>query len=356
MSEAIIDKSKQIRPGEELDNAKLETYLKQHLASLDGQLEISQFPSGFSNLTYMLKIGPTELVLRRPPFGNRVKSAHDMGREYKVLSRLPSVYPPAPKALLYCEDESVIGAPFYVMEHRRGVILRQSLPKDLALPPDTLRKLCESFIDNLAVLHGVDYEKAGLGDLGKPAGYVERQVAGWSARYEKAQTDEIPTIVEVADWLSGHLPAEVAPALIHNDYKYDNIVLDSADVTKIIGVLDWEMATIGDPLMDLGTTVGYWIQADDPPALQAFVVGPTRLEGSFDRRELIERYEEKTKRKIADPLFYFVFGIFKLAVIVQQIYYRYHQGHTKDERFAHLNFVVQMLAEGAKERIAAGTI
>lgn len=356
MSDNLIDKSKQIRQGEELDADRLEAYLKENLPGLSGDLEISQFPSGFSNLTYMIRVGQTELVLRRPPFGNRVKSAHDMGREYKILSRLQSVYPPAPKALLYCEDLDVMGAPFYVMQRLRGVILRQSLPKNLVLDPLTLRKLCESFVDNLVALHSVDYEAAGLGDLGKPAGYVGRQVSGWTKRYHEAQTEEIDAMVSVAEWLAAHLPADSKPALIHNDYKYDNIVLDPEDITRIIGVLDWEMATIGDPLMDLGTAIGYWIEPNDPPALQAFVVGPTRMEGSFTRREMVDRYAERSGRAITEPLFYFVYGIFKLAVIVQQIYYRYHLGHTKDERFAHLNFVVRMLAEGARDRIDAGSI
>jgi len=356
MSGDFIDKSRQVREGERLETANLERYLKDVIPGLSGTLEISQFPSGYSNLTYMIKVGENEFVLRRPPFGNKVKSAHDMGREYKVLSRLHEVYPPAPKALAYCEDIDVIGAPFYVMERRRGVILRQSLPKDLTLEPPTLRKLCEAFIDNLVALHQVDYEKAGLGDLGKPAGYVERQISGWHGRYEKAKTHDFPTMDTTAAWLKANMPAESGGALIHNDYKFDNVVLDPNDITRVIGVLDWEMATIGDPLMDLGTTVAYWIQANDPPALQAFVVGPTRMEGSFSRKEIISRYEEKSGRAVENPLFYFVFGIFKLAVIMQQIYYRYVQGLTKDERFAHFDFVVQMLAEGARDRIDQGTI
>jgi aminoglycoside phosphotransferase (APT) family kinase protein len=356
MGEEWIDRSKPVRAGEELDAVKLAEYFGKHVPEIAGPIEISQFPGGFSNLTYLLQAGGKEYVLRRPPFGVKEKSGHDMGREFRVLSKLGGVYPPAPRAMVMCEDLEVMGAPFYVMERRRGVILRQSLPRGLELDPATLRRLCESFVDNLVTMHAVDYEKAGLADLGKPAGYVERQVKGWTDRYLNAQTDDIPAMMEVADWLEKNRPVEVGASLIHNDYKFDNIVLDVQDITKIIGVLDWEMATIGDPLMDLGTTVGYWIQADDPPALQAFVVGPTRLEGAFSRRELIERYEVRSGRKIEQPLFYFVFGIFKLAVIVQQIYKRFHLGYTKDERFAHLNFVTRMLAEGARDRIQAGSI
>lgn len=350
------DRPKTVRQGEEIDLSKLEPYLKGALPNLSGTLEVSQFPSGFSNLTYMLRVGDTELVLRRPPFGNQVKSAHDMNREYRILSKLHPVYPPAPKALAYCEDESVLGAPFYIMERRQGVILRQQLPKDLVLDPATVRGLCESFVDNLVVLHALDYEKCGLGDLGKPEGYVERQVRGWIGRYEKSRTEVVPAMNETADWLIRHMPDESGAALIHNDYKYDNIVLDPKDLTRIVGVLDWEMSTVGDPLMDLGTTIAYWIQEDDPPSLQHFVVGPTYLKGSFTRQEFLERYEMRSGRKVENPLYYFIYGVYKLAVIVQQIYFRYHQGFTKDERFAHLNIVVQMLGEGATDRLRRGSI
>lgn len=356
MGTEVLDRPRAIRSGEELDAPRLEAFLKQAIPNLSGPLEISQFPSGHSNLTYMLKVGDAELVLRRPPFGNRVKTAHDMGREYKILSKLNAVYPPAPKALAYCEDENVLGAPFYIMERRNGIILRQTMPKDLVLDSATVRKLCESFVDNFVVLHRVDYEKCGLGDLGKPEGYVERQVRGWMGRYEKAKTDDVPAMNETASWLVRHMPDETGAALIHNDYKYDNIILDPNDVTRIVAVLDWEMSTVGDPMMDLGTTIAYWIQDDDPPALQAFVVGPTREKGSFTRAEFIARYEERSGKKVENPLYYMVYGIYKLAVVLQQIYKRYHDGSTKDERFANMNFVVEMLAEGALDRLRRGTI
>lgn len=356
MSTDFVDQSRPVRAGEELNIESLSAYLRKELPDATGPVSVSQFPSGFSNLTYMMKVGDSEFVLRRPPFGNQVKSAHDMGREYRVLSKLNQVFPPAPRALLLCEDDSVLGAPFYIMERRRGIILRQSIPKDLVLDAATVRTLCESFVDTLVALHAIDYEKVELGDLGKPAGYVDRQVTGWIGRYEKSMTDDVPAMTEVGEWLTKNKPTESGASLIHNDFKYDNVVLDPNDVTRVIGVLDWEMATIGDPLMDLGTTVGYWIQESDPPALQAFVVGPTRLPGSFSRRELIDYYAEKSGRQIDNPLFYFVYGLYKLAVIVQQIYARYKKGYTKDERFAHLNFVVQMLAEGARDRINVGSI
>src|SRR5439155_26326836 len=212
-----------------------------------GPLSVEQFPHGHSNLTYLLRRGPSEWVLRRPPFGNQVKTAHDMGREYRVLSKLCTVFPAAPRPYLYCEDESVLGAPFYLMERRSGVVLRKTLPPGLAIDPPTARQLGLALIDNLARLHSLDYRQIGLGDLGKPDGYVSRQVSGWSNRYVQARTDDVPAMERVARWLGEHLPPESAASLIHNDYKYDNLVLDPADLTRVVAVLDWEMATVGDP-------------------------------------------------------------------------------------------------------------
>src|SRR5262245_24193211 len=218
-----LDAVAPVRPGEELPVATLEAYLKQQLPAASGSLTIEQFPHGHSNLTYLLRLGDTELVLRRPPFGNQVKTAHDMGREYRVLSKLSAVFPPAPRPYLYCEDDSVLGAPFYVMERRRGVILRKSLPSGVSIDATTGRRLSTALVDMLARLHSLDYQAAGLGDLGKPTGYVTRQVSGWSDRYLKAQTDTVPAMERVARWLAEHLPSETGAALIHNDFKYDNL-------------------------------------------------------------------------------------------------------------------------------------
>jgi aminoglycoside phosphotransferase (APT) family kinase protein len=336
-----------VRAGEELDTAKLESYLRAQLPDAAGPLIVEQFPQGYSNLTYLLRLGGQEMVLRRPPFGTQVKTAHDMGREYRVLSGLHHVYGPAPRPLLFCEDTGVIGAPFYVMERRRGIVLRKTLPPGLALDAETTRRLCESFIDNLARLHDLDYAAAGLGDVGKPQGYVERQVTGWTKRYRDAQTDDVPAMDHIAAWLVQHRPKESGAALIHNDYKYDNLVLDPDDVTRIVAVLDWEMCTIGDPLMDLGTTLGYWIEATDSTALRSLAFGPTMLPGSLTRRGLMERYAQQTGRDVSDMLFYYCFALLKLAVIVQQIYYRYAKGHTRDERFATLNQAVAVLGQTA---------
>jgi aminoglycoside phosphotransferase (APT) family kinase protein len=325
-----------VRPGEGLQIEKLEPYLMERLPDLDGRLTVDQFPNGFSNLTYLIRIGGTELVLRRPPFGANIKSAHDMSREFRILSHLVDIYPKAPKPHLYCDDEEVLGAPFYVMERLSGVILRPHMPPDMVPAPALMGQIAEGLIDNLADLHALDYERAGLGDFGKPVGYVERQVSGWSRRYLRAKTDDIAEMDKTAVWLADNIPPESGAALIHNDYKYDNLVLDTADWANIIGVLDWEMATIGDPLMDLGTTLAYWVQPDDPPEILAMQFSPTTLPGNPSRDELIERYAQKSGRDVSNLTFYYVYGLFKLAVIVQQIYYRYKKGYTQDPRFANL--------------------
>jgi aminoglycoside phosphotransferase (APT) family kinase protein len=352
--DAELDHAAPIRAGEELPAVALEGYLRQHLPGASGSLTVEQFPHGHSNLTYLLRRDGTEFVLRRGPFGNVVKSAHDMGREYRVLSKLCAVYPPAPRPVLYCDDPGVLGAPFYVMERRRGVILRQQLPPGLTIDPPTAGRLSTALIDNLALLHSLDYRAAGLGDLGKPEGYVARQVAGWTDRYTKARTDELPAMDRVARWLAEHLPPESGAALIHNDFKYDNLVLDPGDLPRVVAVLDWEMATVGDPLMDLGTTLGYWIEADDPSSLRRAAMGPTALPGNLTRRELVERYAERTGRDVTGALYYYGFGLFKIAVIVQQIYARYVRGHTRDARFASLNGLVAVLAEQADRAIERG--
>jgi len=317
---------------------------------------VEQFPSGHSNLTYFVRTGRQEMVLRRPPFGSKVKTAHDMGREYRVLSRLYTVYPVAPKAVLYCADESVLGAPFYVMEPIRGIILRKDPPAGLQIARETAHRLSESFINNLASLHGLDYEAVGLADLGKPQGYIERQATGWIKRYYGSQTDNLPEVEQIAAWLTRRMPPESGATLIHNDYKYDNILLDSVDITRITGVLDWEMCTLGDPLADLGTAIGYWVDPQDPDEMQAIRWGPTTLPGSLTRAELVQRYSERTGRDVSNITFYYVLALFKTAVIVQQIYYRYYHGLTRDARFASLLEVTKTLLRAAVRSAESGHV
>jgi len=348
----LLDGSTAVRTGEELDAGKLEAHLKQALPELSGPLVIEQFPSGFSNLTYLLRVGERELVLRRPPFGSKVKAAHDMGREYRVLSALHGRYP-VPKPLLLCDDPELIGAQFYVMERLRGVILRKERPQEWDVAPQTVRRCCEHFVQRLADLHALDWEAAGLGALRREGSYVERQVKGWIRRYQDAQTDDIPAVDEVAAWLEANYPEDVAAVIVHNDYKFDNVILAPDDLSEIIGVLDWEMCTIGDPLMDLGTTLSYWTQPDDIAMgiVQSFI---TTEPGAMTRQEIADRYAELTGRDTSRIAFYYVFALLKLAGIVQQIYYRYKHGLTKDKRFAPLIYMVGALGQKAVGVIERG--
>ncbi len=345
-----------IRPGEELNIQHLTEYLNSQLPEAAGDPSIEQFPAGSSNLTYLIKAGNKEFVLRRPPFGNQVKTAHDMNREFQVLSKLSKVYSPAPAPLLFCADENVIGAEFYLMERRRGLIIRGQAPPELERSSELQKKVCESFIDNLAALHSLDYEAAGLGDLGKPEGYNRRQVEGWTKRYFNAKTGEWPELESAIQWLGQNIPPESGAALIHNDYKFDNVMLDPADLTRITAVLDWEMVTVGDPLMDLGTTLGYWMSGEVPASMREMPFNPRVLMENISRRELAERYAEKSGRDVSNLLFYYVFGTFKIAVIAQQIYARYKRGFTKDERFASFNSFVAALGKIAANALEKKTV
>jgi aminoglycoside phosphotransferase (APT) family kinase protein len=341
------DDPKPMRQGEELDLAALTGYLERELGA-HGAVAVEQFPGGHSNLTYLVHHGDREYVLRRPPFGSKVKSAHDMGREVAVLSKLAPVYSRAPAVIAYCDDTDVLGAPFYLMERRRGVIIRKDLPP--GLDNQRIEHLCEELVDALVDLHAVDYRAAGLGDFGKPHGYVERQVKGWSERYIGSQTDDIPAMTEVAAWLAANMPADGPPALIHNDFKFDNVIFDPS-LERITGVLDWEMATVGDPLMDLGTSLSYWMQADDAAMFQSPIFGVTMKPGMWRRADVAARYFERSGRQTEHLVFYFAFGLFKTAVILQQIYYRYAKGLTQDPRFAPFIMVVNALADQARGSI-----
>lgn len=349
---SFIDQAKDIRKGEELDVQKLEEYLSDTIEDVEGEIVLKQFPGGSSNLTYLVTAGNTELILRRPPHGKKAKSAHDMGREYRMLSALKPVYPYCPTPLVYCEDTEVMDAPFYIMERIRGIIPRKNFPKGMELSHEQAKKLCENFVDVWAQLHSLDYNKIGLSDFGKPEGYVKRQVDGWIERYKKARTPDAPESESVMSWLEENMPADSEnPCIIHNDFKLDNVVLDPEDPTKIIGILDWEMTTIGDPLMDIGSGLGYWVNSDDPEIMVMSRMLPTTEPGMFSREEIVARYCEKTGRKIENFNYYLCFGIFRLAVIAQQIYYRYYHGQTQDERFKLYIIGVQVLEEVARTLI-----
>ncbi len=357
-----LDSPRAVRSGEELDVAKLASFLADVVGSIDGDVEVLQYPSGHSNLTYLVKArlasgAERELVLRRPPFDNRVKSAHDMGREVRVLTALAGLYDKAPRPIASTEDASILGAPFYVMERIRGVILRRKLSPGISLDEATAARIASSFVDALVELHELPVEGTPLASIGKPEGYVERQVTGWAKRYEASKTDEIEDIERVAKWLAASIPVSGRASLIHNDFKLDNLVLSEDDLSRIIGVLDWEMATVGDPLMDLATSLAYWVQADDPEPLQAYAFGPTNAPGMPTRRALLDAYAARRPGIVpADMRFYYVFAIFKNAVVAQQIYARYARGATKDERFASMIFGVRILGAAAVRAMETGEL
>jgi aminoglycoside phosphotransferase (APT) family kinase protein len=356
LAKDFLDHPASMRIGEELPLAALQKYLLRQFPDCAGSLTARQFPSGHSNLTYLICLGDREMILRRPPFGSKVKTAHDMGREYRVLSKLHSAYLQAPRVLLFCDDASVLGSPFYLTEPIRGIILRKDPPGGLDFSPAIARRLAESFVDNLARLHGLDYAAIGLGDLGKPQGYLDRQVRGWIDRYYGSQTHALPEIERIAPWLIERMPSMTAATLIHNDYKYDNMILDPDDVTRIIGVLDWEMSTIGDPLSDLGTALAYWVDSRDSGELQQVRWSPSNYPGSLTRAQLVERYAQATGRDVSSMAFYLAFARFKVAVILQQIYYRFQMGFTQDQRFASLPRKIETLLRVSLLAIETGEI
>ncbi len=356
--------TKPIRQGEELNQTNLQVFLRENLDVSADEIVVEQFPSGASNLTYCVKIGANEYVLRRPPFGNQVKSAHDMSREYNVLSKLSEVYQPAPKPLIYSDDESIIGSEFYLMERRHGLIIRGKLPEPSASADgltldnsqDLREKVVKSFIENLAELHALDYQKIGFENLGKPEGYAGRQVSGWTKRYFNVKTEEHFELEKAIEWLNKHIPASHGATLVHNDYKFDNVMLDPADLTKVVAVLDWELTTVGEPLMDLGTTLGYWMSREAGAEMLSMPFNPRVLMENISRSELVEIYAEKSGGDVSNILYYYVFGTFKIAAIAQQIYFRYAKGFTKDQRFATFNRFVNALGKIAVHAIEKNRI
>lgn len=332
---ALHDQLRPVREEDAFDLARIDGFLKAHIDGLEGTPKVAQFPGGASNLTYLISYADRELVLRRPPAGAKAKAAHDMLREARIMSALRSSYPYVPAILARCDDAAVIGSDFYVMERLRGSILRRDLPAELGLDANGVRKLCIGFLDRLIELHRIDAAQAGLHDLGKGEGYIARQVFGWNERYRQAMTEGADACDDVMAWLSAHQPShDNASCVIHNDYRFDNVVLDSNDPLRVIGVLDWEMATIGDPLMDLGGSLAYWVQADDDPVFQSFRRQPTHEPGMLTRREVIAYYGEKSGLDVSAFGFYEVFGLFRLMVIIQQIYRRFALGQTSNPQFA----------------------
>ncbi len=333
-----------VRPGEELDVAAVDRWLRGIDPGLDAALpEVTQYAGGASNWTYRLRYRNRDLVLRRPPAGTKARSAHDMAREFKVQRGLKPVFPLVPTLVGLCQDPAVLGCDFYVMERIDGLVPRARLPEEARLGRDDVRRLCASFVDRLVELHAIDPAAAGLAALGKGPGYPRRQVEGWSERYVKARTWNVPSFAAVRRWLAERVPPDAGTCVIHNDWRIDNMVLDRAEPTRIVGVLDWEMATVGDPLMDLGGALAYWVHADDPWLFRLTRREPSDAPGMLRREEIVARYLERTGLKPADWTFYEVFGLFRLAVIIQQIYYRYHHGQTRNPAFRSFWLVVNYL-------------
>jgi aminoglycoside phosphotransferase (APT) family kinase protein len=337
-----------VRPGEELDLSTIALYLRNRIDGLgEGPLEVEQFSAGHSNLTYLLRCGQWEGVLRRPPLGPVAPKAHDMVREANILKRIHPIFPLAPKPYVICEDETVMGCPFYVMERRHGVVLDHSFPPGAEVTEDLCRDISYSVVDTLVSLHSVDYREAGLGDFGYPDGYMQRQVNGWIGRYERSKTDNVKVVEEVARWMQNHLPPSPSPKILHNDYKLNNMMMSSKHLSQIVGIFDWEMSTIGDPLTDVGVALGYWYQHDDPKELTHGLKSVTNHRGFISRREFVERYAQKSGRDLTSIHYYVTFAYFKLAVILQQIYYRWKKGQTQDPRFQGFGEVVKDLMEHA---------
>jgi len=353
MTAALLDAPGAVRDENHFDPALILPFLKSQIADLpDGPVELKQFSGGASNLTYLLTVGGREMILRRPPPGTKAKSAHDMGREFRIMQRLKPHFP-CPTPLAYSEDESLIGSTFYVMEKLTGVILRRDPPKGLSYSAQQASVLCQNLFDTQIELHLLDYRAAGLDDLGKPEGYVGRQIKGWCERFEKAWTDDVPRCEAIMAWLKAQQPADCPrSALIHNDYRFDNVVLSPADNMSIIGVLDWEMATLGDPLMDLGSSLAYWVEPGDEPRMQTLRMQPSQLPGMMTRQQIVEYYSKKTGIEVPNADYYYVFGLFRLGVIAQQIYYRWKLGQTKNPRLQMFGMFVTVLSQVAEKVIA----
>ena len=342
-----------VRTGEELDGARLETWLREHLQASEipnldfrERMEIAQFPGGHSNLTYQVRFGPAELVVRRPPFGPVPPTAHDMAREYRWLSAVHPLFPLAPRVYALCQDQSVIGATFYVMERRHGIVVRDEEPPAIDNHPDVRRQVSLALIDALADLHNIDIEAAGLVHLGKPLGFVERQVRGWTDRWNRSKTSDVPEMETLAQWLIEFLPPNpVRPTIVHGDFKLDNLMFDVSDPAQPVAVFDWEMAALGDPLVDVGILLAYW--AANAASRHDTLTTVTTLPGWLTSRELVDRYAARSGRDMSALRFFEVFALFKVAVVIQQIYYRFVNGQTSDSRFAHFGDRVTYLARRA---------
>jgi aminoglycoside phosphotransferase (APT) family kinase protein len=343
MNEQLIDHAKQVRRGEELPIESVCTWLSTQ-TNIDQTLPtVTQYSGGASNWTYCLTYPDREFILRRAPAGTKAKGAHDMAREYNLQRALKPVFTQVPNMIALCQDEAVIGTDFYIMEKLTGIIPRKNMPREMNLPESEVRLLCTNMLDAMIQLHEVDIEKAGLQSLAKGEGYIDRQLQGWTTRFQQAHTWNVPSGKKVINWLNAHKPEHETICLTHNDFRFDNLVLSPEQPSEIIGILDWELATLGDPLMDLGNALAYWVQADDDFLAQSTRRQPTHLPGMMKRQEVIAYYLEKRGLTDIDFRFYEVFGLFRLAGIAQQIYYRYHHKQTRNPAFKNFWIFVHYL-------------
>ena len=349
--------NQKVREGEELPEIPLKKYLKEInlIESIESDLVVKQFTHGYSNLTYLLQIENKEYVLRKPPKG-AIKRGHDMSREFKVQSGVAKAFSKVPKMYGFSNNENILGSDFYIMEKMEGIILNYTTAKSRNITSNNYETIANSWLNTLVELHNVDYKSIGLEDLGKPEGYVERQVTNWSKQYVKAKTDEYPEADIVMQWIQENQPKKYDYCLIHNDFKYDNVVFKDDSWQEVSAVLDWEMATLGDPLMDLGTSLGYWTVATDNDIVKQGIPSPTIFEGNPIRSEIAKMYAEKSGRNLDNLVFYYAFGLFKIAVIAQQIYFRYHKGWTTDPRFANLNKAAELCCKLALKAIKTKSI
>lgn len=345
-----------VRKGEELDIKALDAVLKSAVPGLEGEAKVTQYPSGASNITYALDYPGRRMVLRRPPWGDKPKSGHDMHREYRVMTALKG-HIPVPNTLYYTDDEAIIGSEFYVMDRNEGHLIHEHIPKDWKWGEGEARTLCENFFQSLVDMHQVDYNAVGLGDFGKPEGYVSRQILGWNRRWGKAWTEDLEKFEDVQQWLVDNMPAtERGAAVIHGDYRIDNCILEQSDPTQIEAILDWEISALGDPMMDLGNTLAYWIEADDPDFMKLTVRQPSMAPGMMTRQEILDFYVARTGADVSGFQFYYVYGIWRLAVIIQQIYARYYRGQNDNPRFKEYGQMASALGQLARYKIQTGTL
>jgi aminoglycoside phosphotransferase (APT) family kinase protein len=331
----------------EMNWLSIEEYLRQQIPGLSNDsIQVRQFSAGYSNLTYFISIGTWQAVLRRPPFGSIPPKAHDMKREYEILEKLNRVFPLAPKPYLYCDDHNIMDRHFYVMEKKEGVVLDHSLPREFENQADTGLLVSKAVVDTLAKLHAVDYEAAGLSSIGYPEGYLSRQVHGWIKRFHNSKTNDIPEVECLEKWLLENIPQSGKPTIVHNDFKLNNMMFSATNPGEVIGVFDWELSTIGDPLTDLAAALAYWTESGD---FDTGLTSVTTQPGFVSRKALLEMYAKKSNRDVSHIDYYLTFAFYKIAVILQQIYYRWKIGEASDERFGKLDIGIKNLLKQAEK-------